>query len=141
MKLALSLVSLFVALSGPVWAQSEAVVEQVGAGQMATLTQMSTQQMARVNRVALRQVNGDGAGGNVALLTQSGGALAEIEQAGTLNRLLGLDGISAALSLDGSTLYLAQTGANNTALVEQAGGAYASITQNGSGNLVTISQQ
>lgn len=121
-------------------AQSEAIVEQVGNGQMATLTQLTTEQMAGINRVVLVQNNGDGFGQNLVLLEQSGGAMAEILQSGSLNRLVGLDGVSAALSLDGSELFLMQTGTSNTALVQQSGSAYASITQTGTGNVATVSQ-
>ncbi len=131
-------------LGGSVSAQSsEAFLQQVGQGNVATVTQMASEafllQNGIGNEVTLDQVGG----GHLVRLDQYGGSTAEITQTGLDNRLLGLDGLldpeSVALQ-DASRLVLQQHGEGNLVLLQQAAGSYAHITQNGAGNTATIIQ-
>ena len=130
----------------PAFAQSEAVVTQVGDNLTVSLSQWTAGQ-ALGSRATILQENGAGTGGHFVYLTQSGGSQAEIFQTGSQNGLYGVSeqgfGVmgSYALSAEGATLLLSQSGLNNLAFVDQAAGAYAEITQSGVGNPATVIQQ
>jgi len=78
--------------------------------------------------------------GNIANLTQSGGAMGDVLQLGVRNTLKGLDSDIMATSLDGSKLDLDQIGSFNTLSLQQAHGGVAEVTQVGACNNSVVIQ-
>jgi len=76
---------------------------------------------------------------NIVNLTQSDGAIADIDQVGNHNTLKGI-GVSMATSLNGSNLDLLQSGSYNTLGLDQANGANAIVNQLGSNNTSSVYQ-
>lgn len=140
----LATLTLLGAWPGVALAQSRATIEQVSSNNRVDLMQDASAalQSSAVNQATIVQMDG---GDHVVLLTQSGGARADVTQFGSGNRLAGVglaslgDDLAAAVQTFGATLELMQSGTLNTAYVQQAGG-FASITQDGTGNTATIIQ-
>lgn len=117
--------------------RSEAILTQVGAFNIAAITQFAS--------VATLKQTGSA---NMAQIQQAAGSTAEIVQSGEGNVLAGFgaflgpaDLLSAAFQADASILMLSQNGTGNQAFVHQDTGAYAHITQSGTGNRVTLVQR
>lgn len=90
------------------------------------------------NSFTLTQQNGDF---NEARVDQSGGAIADILQDGSMNIVQGISGASSiGVSANGSTLDVDQLGTGNTLSLDQTDGANASVFQDGTLNTSEVIQ-
>lgn len=117
--------------------------DQSGNGNTATAYQYSSNNVSKVWQSLGGNVftsTQDVGNWNTVNLDQTNGSHATIGQHGASNTVMGLGLDPLAISHDGSTMTVTQTGDLNMLHIEQLNGATATVTQTGNNNLTTVIQ-